>query len=74
MQQDVPQRAALQGKASQPRGVVLPHAQPQVLRALQAARVPLLQLHKPAQMLAPRREQPPTGMQALICNGAETPF
>lgn len=44
VQQHIPQGAALQGQARQPRGVVLPHTQPQVLGALQPARVSLLQL------------------------------
>lgn len=44
VQQHIPQGAALQGQARQPGGVVLPHTQPQVLGALQPARVSLLQL------------------------------
>lgn len=46
VQQHIPEGAALQGQARQPRGVVLPHTQPQVLGALQPARVPFLQLEK----------------------------
>lgn len=47
MQQRIPEGAALQGQAGQPRGVVLPHTQPQVLSALQSPRVPFLQLRTP---------------------------
>lgn len=44
VQQHIPEGAALQRQACQPRGVVLPHTQPQVLGAFQPARVPFLQL------------------------------
>lgn len=44
VQQNIPEGAALQRQARQPRGVFLPHTQPQVLSALQPARVPFLQL------------------------------
>lgn len=52
VQQHIPEGAALQGQARQPRGVVLPHTQPQVLGALQPARVPLLQLEESTQLQA----------------------
>lgn len=50
MQQHIPEGAALQRQACQPRGVVLPHTQPQVLGALQSARVPFLQLETSTQL------------------------
>lgn len=44
VQQHILQGSALQGEPGQPRSVVLPHLQPQVLRPLQPARVAVLQL------------------------------
>ena len=45
VQENVSKRAAFQRQACQPRGVVFAHAQPEVLRPLQATHVALLQLH-----------------------------
>lgn len=51
MQQHIPQGAALQRQTCQPRGVVLPHTQPQVLSALQPPRVPFFQLQTQTQLM-----------------------
>lgn len=48
VQQHISEGAALQRQARQPRGVLLPHTQPQVLGAFQPARVSLLQLQTSA--------------------------
>lgn len=51
MQQHIPEGAALQRQTCQPRGVVLPHTQPQVLSALQPPRVPFFQLQTQTQLM-----------------------